>query len=84
MPLAFSWENLRQPLVEVLVQLKRGGAVAYQQTALEIPVRVVASSSRRDVHLSAGRFEATKGASWKLQSKGSMYIPIQYMPGMVA
>ncbi|GBP07225.1 hypothetical protein EVAR_73826_1 [Eumeta japonica] len=43
-------EKLRQLLVEVLVQQKRG-AVAYQQTVLEIPGRVVAVKLRHDAHL---------------------------------
>ncbi|GBP16209.1 hypothetical protein EVAR_72525_1 [Eumeta japonica] len=65
------------------------GAVAYQQTILEIPGRVVAVKLRHDVTCrlratcsdcqASGRLEGRKGTNPKLLNKVSVYIPLQYI-----
>ncbi|GBP08569.1 hypothetical protein EVAR_73241_1 [Eumeta japonica] len=58
------------------------GAVAYQQTVLEIPGRVVAVKLRHDSHLSAsscqvsGSLEGRKGANPKPQARGERVTPV--------
>ncbi|GBO98375.1 hypothetical protein EVAR_73535_1 [Eumeta japonica] len=62
-------------VVEVPIRLQHGGssgAVAYQQTVLEIPGRVVAVKLRHDAHLSASSHLFGMPGLWKARrQKGS-------------